>query len=289
LDLWAQKSIKIAFWGDSRSNKDKSAENIIDILLHRITDWDFQLYSGDLTPGGKESDWQTALQFKGMDSLFISEKFFMCTSNHDNYDGDDYPDDYFYNKYTEGILPVNSLDSTTHFYYFRRQNVHVIACDAYLTDSTTMNNWLKQTLAVIPPEDWLISFWHNPCYSDITYKSSYLDRCGPWLEKIYDHGGDFILHGHAHVYVRTHPLLPDMTVDHNKGIVHIINGCGGASWREPQPQTEYTAFTPAETSFSCITFITFDSASAYVQTIDARPNQNLKVIDEWKWNKKNKN
>lgn len=289
LPVCSQDKVKIALWGDSRSNKNNAAENIADILLHKITDWDFQVHSGDFTPGGEDDDWQKALGYKFMDSLVVQGKFFMCTSNHDDYEGKDHPADYYYNKYTKDLLPTNSADGTTHFYHHQKGNVHVVSCDAYFTNLSVMNVWLDKELSTISEEDWLIGVWHNPCYGDITYKSSYLDKCGLWLEKFHEHGGDFILHGHAHVYVRTHPLLPDETVDDKNGMIHIINGTGGASWEPPQPKTAHTAFTPADSSFACITFITFDSVSALVQTIDARPNQNLKIIDEFRWQKGDKN
>jgi len=278
LNAWAQNRVKIALWGDSRENRDGACENIADILLHQITDWDFQIHTGDFTSQGSEEDWQRSLGYKGIDSLFVPGKFFMCTSNHDDIRST-------YDKYTAGVLPINSADSTTHFYSYQKENVHIVACDAYFTDATTMQNWLDQELANVPADDWLIGFWHPPCYGDLTYKSSYLDKCAPWLEKFHARGGDFIFHGHAHVYVRTHPLLPDGTVDHENGMVHIVNGCGGASWKDPQPYTNKTAYTPDTTSFATITFITIDGNTALVQTIDARPGRNLAVIDEWEWEK----
>jgi hypothetical protein len=35
--------VKIAIWGDSRNNLDEATDEIIDILLNRITDWDFMI------------------------------------------------------------------------------------------------------------------------------------------------------------------------------------------------------------------------------------------------------
>ncbi|MBA7710073.1 hypothetical protein ES703_119002 [subsurface metagenome] len=278
LNSWGQERVKIALWGDSRENKDGACEDIADILLHQITDWDFLIHAGDFTSRGSEEDWQRSLGYKGIDSLFVPGKFFMCTSNHDDIRST-------YDKHTKGVLPVNSANNTTHFYSYQKGNVHIVACDAYFTDATTMHNWLDQELVNIPADDWLIGFWHPPCYGDLTYKSSYLGTCSPWLEKLNAHGGDFIFHGHAHVYVRTHPLLPDGTVNHESGMVHIVNGCGGASWKDPQPYTNKTAYTPDTTSFATITFITIDGNTALVQTVDARPGRNLAVIDEWVWQK----
>ena len=68
-------------------------------------------------------------------------------------------------------------------------------------------------------------------------------------------------------------------------MVHIINGCGGASWKDPQPVVNKTAFTPDITSFAAVTFITIEGETALVQTVDARPGRNLAVIDECVWQK----
>jgi hypothetical protein len=274
--LLAQEKVKIAIWGDSRENHLGACENITEYLLHEETDWDFQVHTGDFTHAGYDEHWQKSLNYKGMDSLYIPGKFFMCTSNHDDVVST-------WDNYTAGVLPINFTDSTTHFFHHQMGNVHVITCDAYFTNSETMNNWLEQELATIPEEDWVIGVWHNPCYGDITYKSSYLNNCSPWLEKFYAYGGDFIFHGHAHTYVRSHPLLPDGTVDHENGIVHIINGCGGASFKSPQTVVEKTAFTPSVNSFACITFVTIEGNSASVRTVDVRKLVNWGTIDEWTW------
>ena len=88
----------------------------------------------------------------------------------------------------------------------------------------------------------------------MTYKETYLAHCRGWLESLARHGGDFVFNGHAHLYLRTKPLLPEGTVDEGKGIIHIINGTGGASWKDPAPMGPQIAFTPSVTSFPVITF-----------------------------------
>jgi hypothetical protein len=74
-------------------------------------------------------------------------------------------------------------------------------------------------------------------------------------------------------------------VDAKAGLVHIINGTGGASWKDPVPMDAKIAFTPAVKSFPCITFLTFEGNTATLQTVDARPGSKLKVIDETTWTK----
>jgi len=271
------ETVKIALWGDSRENKDNACENIADILLNDITDWDFQVHVGDFTSSGSEEDWQRSLNYKGIDKLFIPGRFFMCTSNHDR-------NQETWDKYTDGILPVNSANNTTHFYAHRMGNVHVIFCDAYFTDADVMQTWLDGYLEKnVRKDDWLIGVWHPPSYGDITYKDSYLDKCLPWLESLHRYGGDFIFNGHAHIYLRSQPLLPDGTVDYENGMVHIVNGAGGASWKPAQKYTEKTAFTPDTESFPAVTFVTLEKNKAVIQTIDARPENKLNIIDEWTW------
>ena len=270
------KRVKIAVWGDSRENRDNACENINSILLNDITDWDFVIHTGDFTSRGSDQDWQRSLGYQGMRQIFVKDKFLMCTSNHDNRRDT-------YDKYTKGVLPTNNLNQTTHFYSYKKGNVRVLALDAYFTSADTMNMWLQQELKDVKKDEWLIGVWHPPCYEDVSYKRGYLDNCAPWLNMLYQAGGDFILHGHAHIYMRSKPLLPDGTVDKEKGMVHIINGVGGASFKEPQTWSEKTAFTPRSGSFPSITFITIEGNKATVQTIDARPENKLRVIDEWEW------
>jgi hypothetical protein len=83
------------------------------------------------------------------------------------------------------------------------------------------------------------------------------------------------------MYVRTKPLLPDGTIDDKKGIVHIINGTGGASWKDPVPMTSQIAFTPSVRSFPVITFITFEGRTAQLRTVDARSENHLQLIDSY--------
>ena len=272
------KKIKIAIWGDSRENLDNAGENIAGILLNKITDWDIQIHTGDFTHDGSNKSWKRSLSYKGMDKLFTKDKMLLVTSNHDfkspsgraNWD-----------KYTAGVLPVNSVDSSTHFYAYHIGNVHIICCDSYVTDSTKMQLWLDDYLANVNSNEWIIAAWHNPSYNDISYKDSY-NKSKLWLKSLYAHHCRFVFNGHAHIYLRTKPLSPNGTIDIKNGIVHIINGTGGASWEDQQTYVDKTAFTPDEKSFPCITFLTIDGNQGIIQTLDARPGHNLKVIDEYK-------
>ncbi|RKY47204.1 MAG: hypothetical protein DRP91_07965 [Candidatus Neomarinimicrobiota bacterium] len=265
-------SVKIAVWGDSRENADGATERIADILLHKITDWDFQIHTGDFTHDGKKEAWEKTLSYKGVKKLFYSGKFFMCTSNHDDNLAT-------WDMYTRGVFPVNSMDSTTHFYSVDFKNAHVVFLDAYFSHPDSVSSWLEEYLKNVKKEEWLIGVWHNPCFK-VTYKKPYIEKCKKWLKLLYKHGGDFVFHGHAHVYVRTKPVDPDGKVDLKKGIVHIVNGTGGANWKPPQEWTKITAFTPAERSFPVITFLVLYKDHAVVRTIDCRPNSDLKIIDE---------
>jgi len=269
----AADRVKIALWGDSRENADHAVDQITDILLTKITDWDFTVHSGDFTHGGKDADWQQSLAYPGISRLFVKDKFLMCTSNHDKKSA-------AWDKYTAGVLPVNSADGSTHFCGFKVKNVHVVTCDPYFTKAAVMQSWLDEYLKGVQPGEWLIGVWHCPCYGDLTYKEDTLATAKPWLDSLYRHGCNFVLNGHAHVYLRTKPLAPDGSLDEAKGIIHVINGAGGATWKKPQPYTKKTAFTPKVTSFPAITFLTFEGNTATLQTIDARPGKNLAVIDE---------
>lgn len=239
--LFAQQKVKIAFWGDSRENKNNACSDIAHILLYKITDWDFQIHCGDFTHDGTDAAWQRSLHFAGVDSIFVKGKFYMCTSNHE-FDSKDGEKDF--DKYTAGILPVNSADGTTHFYSVHVSNVDVIFCDGYATNKDVMQHWLDSLLAAIPSTDWIIGVWHNPTYGDLSYKESYAATCMGWVESLYKHHCKFIFNGHAHIYLRTKPLRPDETVDEKDGIVHVINGTGGASFKDSvAAQSQYRVYS----------------------------------------------
>lgn len=285
------EKVKIAMWGDSRENRDNATSDIAHILLYKITDWDFMVHSGDFTHDGKENSWQRTLHYPGIDSIYKKGKFYMSTSNHDSKDENSKAN---WDKYTAGILPVNSMDSTTHFYAVHKENVDIIFCDGYFTDPEVMQKWLDDYLAKVDPNDWIIAVWHNVSYEDLTYKDSYLSICQSWINSLFKYGCKFIFNGHAHVYVRTKPLLPDETIDNKTGIVTIINGTGGASWKDPVDPNPRIAYTPSERSFPTITFLTFEGNKAHLKTIDCRPGKNLAVIDQCDytkylkiWSKKN--
>jgi predicted phosphodiesterase len=277
-NLIANEKTTIAIWGDSKDNFLGATTNVADHLLYKTTDWDFQIHTGDFVTDGRESDWEKSLNYKGMDSLFVKDKIFMCVGNHD-------ANRTTWDKYTADVLPVNSVDSTTHFYHYQKGNVHVVVCDGYLTSNNVMNDWLDQELATIPNEDWLIGLWHNPCYGDISNKDDYRHVCLPWLEKFYAAGGDFIMHGHSHSYIRSHPVLPDGTVDNQNGMVHIINGCGGANFKSTQDVVEKTAYTPSQRAFACVTFLTLEDNIATIETVDVRTLINYGTIDYWVWDR----
>ena len=276
----AQEKVTIAVWGDSRENLDHACEQIANILEHQITDWDVQVHTGDFTHHGTEEDWQRTLAIPCIKELYLPGKFLLCTSNHDasGDKGDPSASQGVYDNHTRGILPINDADSTTHFYAWHKGNVHIVVLDAYFSDSSTVQHWLDKYLEQVKSNDWLIGVWHNPAY-EITYKETYLEHCRGWLESLARHRCSFILNGHAHVYIRTKPLLPNGIVDNKKGIVHIINGTGGASWKDPVPMSSQIAFTPSVRSFPVITFITFEGHNAKLRTVDARPENHLHSID----------
>jgi hypothetical protein len=282
----AQDSVVVALWGDSRENLDGSCERIASILLNERTNWDVQVHTGDFTHHGAPEDWERSLKYAGIDKIFVPGKFLMCTSNHDAGSEAQAGVDLraTYDKYTKGVLPTNDVDGTTHFFAWHKGNVHILVLDGILTEPTVMQTWLDRTLDGIRADDWIVAVWHQPAFT-ITYKEPYYGMCHRWLESLQKHHAAFIFNGHAHQYIRTKPLNADGNPDPAAGIVHIVNGTGGASWKDPAPASPMIAFTPDSKSFPCVTFITFKGTVATVKTIDARPDKHLSAIDEWTWNK----
>src|ERR1035438_10245593 len=128
-----------------RENLDQACEHIASVLLNDITDWDVQVHSGDFTHHGSEEDWQRTLHYKGIDQLFVKGRFLMTTSNHDCDEKGAPGCRAIYDKYTKDVLPVNSLDHTTHFYSWDKGNVHIVFCDGFFTTPATMQAWLDRS------------------------------------------------------------------------------------------------------------------------------------------------
>jgi len=272
------QDVTLVLWGDSRENKDNAAVDTLTVLRQEITDWDIMVHTGDFTSDGSAKTWEKSLGYQGMREVFVKDKFFMCTSNHDDVQA-------AYDKYTRGVLPVNSMNHTTHFFHHQQGNVHLFFCDGEFTDPALVNTWLEGELKKVPRDDWIIGVWHAPCYGDVTYKRSNLKECQAWLDTLYKYGGDLVFHGHAHSYVRTHPLAPNGTLDMEKGMVHLVNGTGGASFKKPVKKVKRTAFTPKIMSFPTVTMIRFKGPTLELETIDTRPGNKLAVIDTWTWQK----
>jgi predicted phosphodiesterase len=272
------KDVTLVLWGDSRENADNAAVHTLKVLREDIKDWDIMVHTGDFTSDGSAKTWERSLGYQGMREAFVKGKFFMCTSNHDRVED-------AYDRYTKGVLPVNTVDHTTHFYHHQQGHVHLFFCDGQFTDPAVVNKWLEAELKKVPRDDWIIGVWHAPCYGDVTYKGSHLKACQAWLDTLYRHGGDLVFHGHAHSYVRTHPLTPSGTQDLKRGMVHIVNGTGGASFKKPVKKVARTAFTPTTKSFPTVTMIRFKGHALELKTIDTRPGKKLAVIDAWTWQK----
>jgi hypothetical protein len=158
--------VKLAVWGDSRENRDNAVGQITSILLEDITDWDVVLHTGDFTHAGSAADWRRSLAFPGIAQLFKAGKFLMCTSNHDDNQAT-------WDTHTRGVLPTNEADRTTHFYAWKKDNVHVIVLDGFFAAKGVQQRWLDLYLAQVPPTDWIVAMWHNPAYDTITYKGAF--------------------------------------------------------------------------------------------------------------------
>ena len=88
-------------------------------------------------------------------------------------------------------------------------------------------------------------------------------------------GGDFVLNGHAHVYRRSHvldwqanllestggPGSSHVSPKNSWGMVHIVNGRGGAFKSDPAGTDWYgNAFAPfLEEKYGLVTLMTFDA------------------------------
>jgi hypothetical protein len=177
--------------------------------------------------------------------------------------------------------------------------VHLFSLDHYFFNMDQVL-FYKAILDTIDPDDWICCLFHEPVYTGMTYKDGSQGFKDYVIPIFADHGADFVLNGHAHVYRRSHVLNVDGTVAEqtggpgtshisspdSSGIVHIVNGRGGIFSDDTIGETRScNAFAPTYTTTEgLVTLMEFTDTAAYIKTISIGDDykQNA-VIDEWTW------
>lgn len=142
-------------------------------------------------------------------------KFQAAIGNHDEPDSVNYP-------------PLNM--GGQRYYSFVRGNVRFFVLDTNSLDPKQVQ-WLETALQT-SREDWKISYFHHPLYSDAGRHGSSVDirlRLEPLLIK---YGVSVVFSGHDHIYERLRP---------QKGITYFVCGSGGKLRKGDLARSEMTA------------------------------------------------
>jgi hypothetical protein len=116
------------------------------------------------------------------------------------------------------------------YYTFVRGNVRFIVLDTNSLDARQLQ-WAEATLAA-SREDWKISYFHHPLYSDAARHGGSIDvrlRLEPLLTK---YKVNVVFAGHDHIYERLKP---------QNGITHFVCGSGGQLRRGNLARSDMTA------------------------------------------------
>ncbi len=114
-------------------------------------------------------------------------------------------------------LPGNEL-----YYSFDFANVHFVVLDTQIGDGRReMLEWLEKDLAGNDAE-WTLVSYHVPTFNVGGHGSKWGRE--DFLPLMEEHGVDFVLTGHSHVYERFVPIGPAG----KKPLIHIVTGGGGA-------------------------------------------------------------
>ena len=116
------------------------------------------------------------------------------------------------------------------YYTFVRGSVRFIVLDTNSLDARQLQ-WAETTLAA-SREDWKISYFHHPLYSDAARHGGSIDvrlRLEPLLTK---YKVNVVFAGHDHIYERLKP---------QNGITHFVCGSGGQLRRGNLARSDMTA------------------------------------------------
>ena len=142
-------------------------------------------------------------------------KFQAAIGNHDEPDSVNYP-------------PLNM--NGQRYYAFTRGNVRFFVLDTNSLDPRQLQ-WFETELRN-SGEDWKISYFHHPLYSDAGRHGSSIDlrlRLEPLLIK---YGVNVVFSGHDHLYERVKP---------QHGITYFVSGSGGQLRKGDLVRSDITA------------------------------------------------
>jgi len=197
---------RFVVYGDTRSRPESHNEVARAIAAE---DPDFVVHTGDLVVNGRLWDvW--GKEFFGPAMPFLRKaSVWPVRGNHEG-------DAVLYRELF--ALPGNEL-----YYSFDWGNVHVVVLDSQTTSDQygAMLEWFRQDLSAHPAQ-WTFVIYHQPSFN----VGGHASRWGrqDFLPVMYEHGVDFAMAGHSHLYERFRPIAVEGALP----ITFIVTGGGGA-------------------------------------------------------------
>jgi predicted MPP superfamily phosphohydrolase len=210
-------TLKLAVIGDNGTGS-KAQYEIADRMVQSRQQFPFDLVLmlGDNFYGAQRpSDLVTKFERPYKPLLDAGVKFQAAIGNHDEPDSVNYP-------------PLNM--NGQRYYSFTRGNVCFFVLDTNSLDPRQLQ-WFETALRD-SHEDWKISYFHHPLYSDAGRHGSSIDlrlRLEPLLIK---YGVNVVFSGHDHLYERVKP---------QHGITYFVAGSGGQLRKGDLVRSEMTA------------------------------------------------
>jgi predicted phosphodiesterase len=170
---------------------------------------DFVVHTGDLVANGDVWALWNKEFFEPAEPFLRHCAFWPCRGNHEG----------------SATLYRDLFDAPNEgtFYSFDWGNVHIDVLDNYQQgeDRRRMLDWFKKDLAENKAE-WTLVVDHEPTFNVGGHGSTW--GRDDFLPVMYEHGVDFALAGHSHLYERFLPIAPAG----KKPIIFVVTGGGGA-------------------------------------------------------------
>jgi predicted phosphodiesterase len=245
----ADRSFRFVVFGDSGSGNGRQA-HLADLIAKQKPD--FILHTGDVVYwDGKDEDYPAKF-YVPYRKLLERIPIFPVLGNHDvmTANGRAWLDNF--------VLPGNER-----YYRFDYRNASFIALDSNNVDAASAR-WLEKAL-INSKEPWKIVFFHIPPFSNKKGRQGNLQARKRWLPLFERYNVDLVFSGHDHMFTRYR---------RHKGIYYIVEGLGGYSIQEINPDAENVQITSnQEYGFGVVEIagkrLTFKHVTEHGQLLDS--------------------